>query len=69
MDENEDIKKLYFIKGVSGAIIGRAIYDGSINLNELIVLKKKLINVTSFLETVARVKRDQRRRKLNQLND
>ena len=40
----KDIKKLYFIKGVSGAIIGRAIYDGSINLNELIVLKKKLIN-------------------------
>ncbi len=36
-----DINKLYFIKKLSGVIVGRSIYDGSINLNKLLQLIKK----------------------------
>ena len=39
-----DVRKLFFIKKLVGVIIGRSIYDGSINLNKLINLKKKLTN-------------------------
>ena len=40
----KDIKKVFFIKKVMGVIVGRSIYDGSINLTELINLKKRLNN-------------------------
>ena len=36
----KDINKLSFIKRLSGVIIGRSIYDGSINLNKLLKLSK-----------------------------
>jgi len=36
-----DINKLSFIKKLSGVIVGRSIYDGSINLNKLLQLIKK----------------------------
>ncbi len=37
----DDINKLSFIKKLSGVIVGRSIYDGSINLNKLLQLIKK----------------------------
>ena len=36
----KDINKLSFVKRLSGVIIGRSIYDGSINLNKLLKLSK-----------------------------
>ena len=36
----KDINKLSFVKKLSGVIIGRSIYDGSINLNKLLRLIK-----------------------------
>jgi len=37
----DDINKLSFVKKLSGVIVGRSIYDGSINLNKLLQLIKK----------------------------
>ena len=36
----KDINKLSFVKRLSGVIIGRSIYDGSINLNKLLKLSQ-----------------------------
>ena len=36
----KDINKLSFVKRLSGVIVGRSIYDGSINLNKLLKLSK-----------------------------